>query len=188
MRNTPPGTDFARLVRRCQQGDRRAWDLLVTELEPIVYGVVRRLGLSREDAQDAFQDAFVKLFASLDRIASPAALPKWMAVTTARECLRLKRIASDATTDVPLDQLIAAEERAADAIAFEADQAFAVRAALRELGGRCADLLDLLHRDEPASYTEISEQLQMPVGAIGPTRARCLGKLRSLLDSRGFFG
>jgi RNA polymerase sigma factor (sigma-70 family) len=131
---------------------------------------------------------FQLLYQNLDRIEHAVTLPRWLAVTASRECLRLIRNRKvDASTSLDLESVIASEERSAEKNAILAVQSEEVRNGLDALDARCRRLLGLLYLDEEdPRYDEISEKLGMPIGAIGPTRARCLEKLRKILVSRGF--
>ncbi|MFI5386177.1 MAG: RNA polymerase sigma factor, partial [Fimbriimonadales bacterium] len=87
-----------------------------------------------------------------------------------------------------LDAIIDREEVSADENAAQAERADLVRRYVGALNDRCRELLSMLYlRDDP-SYIEVAEKLGMPIGAIGPTRARCLDKLRRDLERGGFFG
>jgi len=148
--------------------------------------------LGADDCADVFQATFLALSNSLDRIEHAVALPKWLAVTAAREALRLRRTNARAGGDrsfeeLDLDTLVAKEEQSADESAAQAMDVEAIRAGLLKLPDRCRELLELIFCDEEPSYQEISGKLGIPVGAIGPTRSRCMQKLRRILAQRGFF-
>ena len=179
---------LSQLLERCRRQDSRAWAQLVDQYRMLVYSVARRHGLNSEDAEDVFVSTFEILLKSLDRIETPEALPKWLAVTAGRESLRLRRLSQrypeiDSST-LPLEEIIENEEQRADAIAISALRSKQVRSALERIDPRCRELLRKLYFEESTSYSDISAELGMPVGAIGPTRARCLEKLRSNLARR----
>jgi RNA polymerase sigma factor (sigma-70 family) len=171
------------LVDRARDGDREAWDELVERYASLVWSVCRRYRLSRSDADDAAQGTWLRLIEHLPTLRDPAALPGWLATTTHRECLRVLRGMRQRTThelplaaqDVPgtedpystVDHRLVAAERGA-----------LLREAYRQLSTRCQDLLGMLMRDPPPSYQNISTDLDMPIGSIGPNRARCLDALR----------
>ncbi len=182
---------LSQLLERCRRQDSRAWAQLVDQYRMLVYSVARRHGLNSEDAEDVFVSTFEILLKSLDRIETPEALPKWLAVTAGRESLRLRRLSQrypeiDSST-LPLEEIIENEEQRADAIAISALRSKQVRSALERIDPRCRELLRKLYFEESTSYSDISAELGMPVGAIGPTRARCLEKLRSNLAREDFF-
>jgi RNA polymerase sigma factor (sigma-70 family) len=167
------------LVTRARDGDKRAWDELVERYSPLVWSICRRYRLDRVDAEDVGQSVWLGLVEQLPKLREPAALPGWIATTTRRECLRLLRrarrgepieVTEDTLVDdrsIPVDQEILAHERDA-----------ALRQAFAELPPRCRLLLSLLMQDPAVPYTEIGTRLSMPVGSIGPNRARCLDRLR----------
>lgn len=174
-------SNLATWFEASKRGDSRAWGKLVEALSPLVVAAGRRSGLSIDDREDAFQAAFVTLYKNLDRIDSATALPRWMAVTATREAWRISRrtrgLPSQLNED--FDEAPAIEESAEDLV-VRTESAFELRRALLKLGGRCLELLEALYIEEKA-YEEVSGQLSMPIGAIGPTRARCLEKLRKLI-------
>jgi RNA polymerase sigma factor (sigma-70 family) len=137
--------------------------------------------LSRHDIDDVGQTVWLLLVEQLGNLRQPSALPGWLATTTQRECFRVLRAArrydcfgSPVDIQMPQDQpalLIEPEIIAAELNA-------ALRAAFAELPSRCRQLLSMLIRDPSRSYAEISVTLPIPIGSIGPQRARCLGRLR----------
>jgi RNA polymerase sigma factor (sigma-70 family) len=168
------------LVRRAQDGDQRAWDALVERHAPLIWSICRRYQLGGTDAQDVAQAVWLRLVDQLDKVRDPAAIAGWLATTTRRECYRLLRAArppqaawpsldAEAIPDVQArteQELLAAERHAA------------LREALAQLTPRERQLIAVLTADPPVSYAEISARLGIPVGSIGPTCGRCLGKLR----------
>lgn len=189
MRLLVEQTDLERLVAKCRQKDKKAWDQLVDQFQNLVYSIPRRYGLSSDDCSDVFQSTFRALITNLDRIESPATLPKWLAVTASRESLRLIRLSrKTAILDDPdqtLDSMVNREEEDAETNAIQAEEAETVRKAVQELPDRCRKLVRMLYMEE-ASYEAVSAEMGMPVGAIGPTRARCLDKLRKTLERERF--
>lgn len=179
------GQDFdpEKAIRRARAGDRKAWDALVARYQALVYSVPRRMGLTEEDCADVFQHVFLTLYRNLDRIQEPAALPKWLATAASREALRLRRIAGRTESSDSLEDIVAEEDQRADTLAEEANLAQLIREGLTELGGRCQSLLTWLYIED-LSYQEV-ETLGVPIGAIGPTRARCLEKLRKIMEKKG---
>lgn len=175
--------DLRRLVDRARRGDSQAWDLLVDRFQNLVYSVARRSGLGTDDASDVFQATFIALYRQLDRIEQPETLPKWLSVTASRESLKVKRISSRFVDDgallQQLEDVLSSEEASAEEMAIDAEDADYWRRALILLGGRCEHLLTALYLEE-RSYEEVARDLGFPLGAIGPTRARCLEKLRKM--------
>lgn len=182
----PSDATDSELVHACQQGHRWAWDALVERYQRLIYAVPLRAGLPAEEAEDVLQTVFLRLVEHLEDIREPQALGKWLITTAKREswrALRRRRGAEDPEGDdgeqvswlvgahpdenLWLDQVMAGE-------------------AMEQIGERCRQLLWLLYYDPSRpSYEEISRQMKMPVGSIGPTRARCLEKLREVLRKMG---
>jgi RNA polymerase sigma factor (sigma-70 family) len=187
MGEAPNDTELERLLQRARGGDSDAWGKLVARLQNLVYSVPRRYRLDEDDAGDVFMTSFQALHRNLDRIESGRALPRWLATTAARESLRLVRLKVRTKTEVTLEDLVVQEEATAEAEAIKSDDAFRVQANLASMAARCRDLLSALYGDDEAPYAEIAERLGVPIGAIGPTRARCLEKLRKMMEAEGFF-
>ncbi len=177
--------DAAGLVRRAASGDRWAWERLVDQYARLIWAMTRDFNLIESDAADVAQVTWLRLFEHIDRLEQPARVASWLAATARHECLRKvaarKKIVlvHDATAldgvavhQPEVDERLLADERAQD-----------VRRALACLPPQWRQLLQLLMADPPASYAEISDQLGLPVGSIGPTRGRCLARLRDLLQA-----
>lgn len=180
--------DLEILVKQCREGDADAWASLVDRFQALVYSVPIKHGLGADDAADVFQQTFQTLHLNLNQIRNDATIPKWLAVTAARESLKILRIKRRLveTDDFTLDQIVANEEQNAEVSAVETWQASTLREGVGKLQGRCKDLITLLYFED-LPYDEITARTGMPVGAIGPTRSRCLEKLRKLLEEDGFF-
>ncbi|MEP6599610.1 MAG: sigma-70 family RNA polymerase sigma factor [Actinomycetota bacterium] len=179
------------LVLRAKDGEQRAWDEIVERFAPLVWGICRRFRLSDVDAHDVGQNVWLRLVEHLATLREPAALPGWIATTTRRECIRAQRTAWDhereqlePDTDFTADE----ETTQLDQHLLAAERDMALRAAFAELSARCQHLLGLLIRDPPPPYAAISSSLQMPIGAIGPNRSRCLEKLRRSPSLTAFVG
>jgi RNA polymerase sigma factor (sigma-70 family) len=169
------------LVTRVRAGDQQAWDEIVERYAPLVWSICLRYRLSRQDTDDVGQSVWLLLVERIGDLREPAALPGWLATTTRRECLRILRVAQrhDLPGLPPEDQL--PRDESAPMIEEEiiaAERNAALRAAFAELPRGCHELLSLLVSDPPCSYADISATLELPVGSIGPMRARCLDRLR----------
>lgn len=181
---TASATDIAQLVRGAAAGDRWAWERLVEQYERLIWAMTREFKLADSDAGDVSQATWLRLLEHIDRIEHPDRIGSWLATTARHECLRhvskAKRIMlvhddvvfGVATLQPDVDEGLLAAERAA-----------AVREAMALLPWRWQKLLEMLMADPPVSYAEISSQLGLPVGSIGPTRGRCLERLRVLLQA-----
>ncbi len=185
------GAEDAVLVARCREGDAAAWRLLVNRHQRLVYAIVMRLGLDEHGAADVFQTVFARLVQHLPQIVDPTRLRGWIAVTAKRETLlqlrRGRRTVSmtregDEDDETPDWDLIDESPRPGDAL-DELQQLARLRNAMDQLDKRSRTLLLLLFRadGEKVAYEDVAQQLGLPVGSIGPTRARCLDKLRKLM-------
>ncbi|HLO98118.1 MAG TPA: sigma-70 family RNA polymerase sigma factor [Fimbriimonas sp.] len=183
--------DLHRLLERCRRGDQLAWKQLVDNFSALVYSVARRYSLGEEDCADVFQATFQALYSNLDKIESANAIPKWISVTAANSSLRILRSSKKhvplMTDDDDLTEVLASDDASAEAEAVIAASAHSLRQAVAAMGGRCAPLLQALYLDEEASYEHACQKLGLPMGSLGPTRARCLAKLRKILEEDGFF-
>ena len=171
----------ADLVRLAAAGDRSAWDELVDQFSPLVWGICRRFGMSREDIEETGQNVWLTLVEKLPTLREPAALPGWLATTTRRECIRVlrarrRREQRELHTDERAPALPGETDIESWLLAEERDHA--LREGFRQLPARCQRLLELLLAEPRPPYVEVGRILDMPIGAIGPNRARCLVKLR----------
>ena len=185
MRDDPSVVD---LVARAAASDERAWNELVDRYAPLVWSICARHQLGGADIEDVGQTVWLGLVEQLgsQKLREPAALPGWIATTTQRECLRVRRARGkyDVFGTDPGDGGL---PRAADASATEAtpieeeillaERNALLRAALAALPESDQRLIGLLLRDPPLSYAEIGGILGVSQGSIGPTRMRCLQKL-----------
>ncbi len=173
----------AELIQQCLSGSQAAWDELVERFGRLVYSIPRRYGLSSADADDVFQSVFAHLFRNLESLRDAGRVSSWLITTAHRECWRVGKGAGRYTH---LDSVMhdVSEPSAHDAERWE--QQHLVREGLRELGGRCEELLVALFLDpaEP-DYEAVSAKLNIPIGSIGPTRARCFEKLQKILQKKG---
>lgn len=173
----------AEIIQDCLSGSQAAWDQLVERFGRLVYSIPRRYGLSAADADDVFQSVFAHLFRNLGTLRDAARLSSWLITTAHRECWRVGK-GSDKYSH--LDTVIqdVSEPSAHDAERWEQQQL--VRDGVKELGGRCEELLFALFLDpaEP-DYEAVSAKLNIPIGSIGPTRARCFEKLQKILQKKG---
>jgi RNA polymerase sigma factor (sigma-70 family) len=184
----PAGAELATagdldLLQRCLVGDEDAWGRLVSRYERLVFSIALREGLTREDAHDATQMVFEALLGALGNVRSADSLGAWLAAVTRRQAWRLReRAARERPVEAPDSwgerTAVAVDEDPID----ELERAIMLYRGLEDLGEPCRSLLLALYFD-PArpSYSEVAVRLGRPVGSIGPTRARCLERLRELL-------
>jgi RNA polymerase sigma factor (sigma-70 family) len=174
--------DLGARLAAAAAGDRAAWDALVERFTGLVWSVARSFRLSDEDAADVVQTTWLRLLDHLDRIDDPQRLGSWLATTARHESLHtLRRSSREPVLDVvqimdplpdprpPVDHEILRHER--DTALWEL---------FERLSDGCRRLLRIMVATPPPSYADIAAALDMPVGSIGPSRARCLAALRTL--------
>ena len=162
--------DIARLVRGAAEGDRRAWERLVDQYARLIWSITADFKLIESDAADVAQTTWLRLFEHIDRIEYPDRVGSWLAATARNECLRSlaarKRVVLAHDDEVLTGVVAASPEVDERILADERDQV--VRDALSHLPGRWQRLLELLMADPPASYADISSELDLPVGQHRP--------------------
>lgn len=171
------------LLAACRSGSRASWQTIVARYERLVFGVARREGLAVEDAHDVTQSVFEQLFDSLERIEHPEQVAWWLMTVTRRTAWRVRsrerrEAASTTTDDDPLldDTAVAGPES-------ETVRTIWLYESMLRLPEPCRQLLHHLYFDPTMpSYADVAIRLGRPVGSIGPTRARCLERLRTLLE------
>lgn len=183
--------DLERLLERCRQGDEQAWSILLDRYGGYVYGVARKAGLDAEDCKDVYISTFASLHRSLSEIRAVRALSSWLAQTAYRESQRIRRASSryDSAVDLDLnlDELVRAEDASAEEEVLRAEKFTKLIEVLNGMESKCRNLLKALYLSEDVSYADLATSLGLPIGSIGPTRARCIEKLRKLLHHDGFF-
>jgi RNA polymerase sigma factor (sigma-70 family) len=178
-------SDVARLVQRAAAGNRWAWERLVDQYSRLIWAITRDFKLVDSDAADVAQATWLRLLEHIDRLRSPDRVGYWLAATARNECLRsitARKKVLLGRDEVTLEGVAAAESDVDERL-LTAERAQMVREALSCLPWTWQQMLKLLMADPPASYAEISDQLGLPVGSIGPTRQRCLARLRVLLHA-----
>lgn len=183
------------LVLACRRGEADAWNMLVNRYQRLIYTIPRRAGLDEDQAAEVFQRTFARLFEYLDWIRQPERIHAWLVTTARRETLQLIREQrteqSFSEGGIFNDQLRSETIPDDSPLPNEAlerlEEQHITRLAMESMDERCRCLLTLLYyRPDAPSYAEIAAVLNMPEGSLGPTRARCLEKLRSLLERGGF--
>lgn len=178
--------DIASLVRRAAAGDKSAWDRLVDQYSRLIWAMTRDFRLAEIDAADVVQTTWLRLLEHIHRIEYPERIGSWLATTARHECLRHlasgKRVILVDDHDATFGPAAEHQPEVDDRLLAE-ERARAVRAAVAMLPSRSQLLLELLMADPPVPYSEISDQLGLPIGSIGPTRGRCLDRLRLILQT-----
>lgn len=169
-------------MRAAAEGDQAAWDELVRRFSGLVWSIARSHRLGSADAADVCQTAWLRLVENLGRIRDPARVGAWLATTSRNECLRvIRRSGRQVPTDLDADLDLESNDcltPPVDAGLLAGERDTELWNAFSRISERCQALLRLLITDPPPSYEEIGALLDMPVGSIGPTRARCLQHLR----------
>ena len=171
------------LLKAAAAGDQGAWDALVERHNSLLWSIARSYRLSTADAADVVQTTWLRLVEHLDKVADPERIAGWLATTARRECIHLMRRSdrhAEAATELPdlpgdgpeLDAGLLRDERDAE-----------LWRALVRLDEFCQRLLRVLMSDPPPGYADVATALGMKIGSIGPTRGRCLDKLRALVQS-----
>jgi RNA polymerase sigma factor (sigma-70 family) len=174
----------AALFDAWRDGDGRAMDDLVRLMTPVLWHVVRAYGLERSLAEDVVQTAWLRLVRAQATIADAGAVASWLTTTARREAWKVGKAHGrvDTTDADDLDALLPAQASAEDH-ATVGDDRRRLWASVRRLDERCQRLLRVVAFDDRPDYATLAADLAMPIGSIGPTRRRCLVKLRDILDA-----
>ena len=175
----------ASLVLKAREGDPSAWSELVARFGTMIAAIGRRYRLTPPDVAELQQTTWLRLVENVNRIEQPERVGGWLATTARRESLQLLRKAAKyhSATDQMLANTPDRHLPEPDARPIAEERETVLRATWDRLKPRCQDLLALLINDDPLGYKDLSQLLQMPVGSIGPTRGRCMERLRILLDT-----
>jgi RNA polymerase sigma factor (sigma-70 family) len=183
------------LVLACRRGEVEAWEVLVNRFQRLIYTIPRRAGLDEDQAAEVFQRTFAKLLENLNRIKQPGSIHAWLVTTARRETLQLFREQRDQQSLSQTEnfehglggETLPDDTPLPDEILEQLEEQHLLRKAMTALDERSRMLLTLLYyQQDPLSYAEIAAILNVPEGSLGPTRARCLEKLRRLLEHSGF--
>ncbi len=178
--------DDVQLVSLCLRGDAEAWEVLIMRYRRLVYSIPVRFGFQSSDAADVFQTVCVKLLEHLPQLKDESRLSGWLVTTTTRQCLlvrtqRSREVLREEDEEDPMDPAESLET-----IKTQAEEQQTVRDSVAQLPQRCRQLIELLYFDTRSpSYDDVSRILEIPIASIGPTRGRCLDKLRTVLRRRG---
>jgi RNA polymerase sigma factor (sigma-70 family) len=176
--------DITRIVSAAANGDQRAWDEIVERYSGLLWAVARAHRLSAADGADVVQTTWLRLIEHLPQIRNREGIGSWLATTARRECLRLLRSGARCQPSDEMQPLVdaGADHAEVESALLTAERDAELWAAFSRLPARDQALLRLLAIDSPPSYQEISAALGMPIGSIGPTRARSLERLRRELS------
>ena len=180
--NVPPINIWEEILA----GDPAAWEQLVLAYSRLVYAVAHRTGLSSSEADDCVQQTWLSLYRARTRIKDPDRIAAWLTRTARHKALKMLRhkevverhrdqIDQSSPPEQPDQEILLAQQQAQ------------LRLALSRLDDRCRRLLEaVFFSPDPRSYKEIADQLGLPINSFGPTRSRCLDKLRKILEEIGF--
>jgi RNA polymerase sigma factor (sigma-70 family) len=182
---------------RFQGGDRSAFDTLVEVATPLMWRVVRGAGLDQVTGEDVLQTVWMSALRSVDDIRDPRTIVKWLLTSTRREAWRVsKRTRADlqrsgAVFGVDSEELMAipdSGDAAPDELVFRDERQRRLWEHVKSLSERCRQLLSVIAFADRPDYAHLADALGMPVGSIGPTRGRCLAKLRDVLTGDPHWG
>jgi RNA polymerase sigma factor (sigma-70 family) len=177
------------LVAACLAGDQTAWSALVDRYAALIYSIALKYGFADADASDVFQAVCLTLLAKLATLRAPGGLAAWIMTTTSRECLALirRRRREDAHRAGGVELDVAAEALPEEQL-LALERQHIVRTAIDQLPDTCRRLVAALFSDaaQAHSYRELAAELGVPPNSLGPTRQRCLEKLRRLLAAAGY--
>ncbi len=177
---TPSSTGA--LLATALDGDRDAWAAIVDAHQDLLWWIARRHRLDENEAADVVQTVWLQLVRHGAGIKDPDRLAAWLATTARREAwARVRKLDRQVPSEIVLDEPDLGAPAVDDRLLDEELQAEAL-IAFRGLGSACQELLRLLCAVPPISYAEIAANLGKSTGYIGPTRARCLGRLRTLME------
>ncbi len=182
-------TELIDLVQRCREGDRGAWTKFIDLVSPLIFSICRSMKLSREESFDVFGQVAYLLLTNLHRLRSPEKVLSWIGTTTRREVFALHRKSKfiEYLADHDSRNPAFRSETTPESIYDQTHRAELLMRALLSLSPRDYQLIRYLFLDSSQpSYEEIAGKLGLPVSSIGPTRARCLEKLRKMLKTKGF--
>lgn len=184
-------TDFGqltdeKLIDACRGGDEGAWVALVERYERLVYTVPARYGLTPSEIDDVFQSVWLSLLRNLDKLREPDRVSAWLVTTARRECWERRRGADyERTVSTDFDDILIdheGNEMPPEEVVSAYREHESLRQAIEQLQDRCRRLLWFLYFDANIpSYSDVADKLDMPIGSIGPMRARCLKKLRAVM-------
>ena len=170
------------LIVDCLSGNETAWKELVDRYARLVYSIALSNGLRKDEAEDVFQEVFTLVFRYLKDLRNHKVIAAWLITITSRECQRLRR---QIPRTVELDEEIPDPSDSLEDELQVWERRHVVRLAMKQLEASCRQLLEMLFAESPMSYASIANRLGIPVGSIGPTRARCFKKLETILKTMG---
>ena len=181
------------LIARCLEKDGEAWEALVRRYQRLIVSITIKFGLNAEDTADVFQSVCLALLQQLPNLRNQAKPASWLITITVRECWKFRERGARVSLLDEDEWEMAAEkpdetQQLMDEQFLMIERQQMIRQAVESLHAQCRRLIEsLFYSDPQATYEEISRQLNIPVASIGPTRGRCLAKLKEILKKNGFF-
>lgn len=179
------------LIEACLKGDHLAWETLIVKYQRLIYSIPIKIGLSPEDSADVFQSVCLKLVEGLSRLRNQERLASWLITSTTRESWRVSGSKRRMTSiDIRDDDGVASPEPVASGplpseTHIHIEQQQIVREAVAGLPVRCRDLITMLfYEKDELKYSDIAQRMNIPPSSVGPTRARCLEKLKRILNGK----
>lgn len=176
------------LVVACREGNETAWETIVYKYQNLIFSVPRRAGLDRDAASDVLQEVFKTLFEKLDSLEQPQFLRAWLTTTARHKTLHFiqkekrGKIQPLFDEENKINYEVSDSAPPADEVLVRLEKENQIELALSKLDDRCRRLLTMLYFENgQIPYQFIADALDVPIGSIGPTRARCLKKLMKFL-------
>ncbi len=180
------GASVTELVAAARRRDRAAWTELMARYGGLVRSVAHAHRLQDADAADAEQNTWMRAVERLHTVREPEKLGGWLRTTARRECLSVLAAAGRERVDAAAGEALIEPAPGPEAVVLQDEMRCTVRTALDGLTGRRRTLVDVLFFGWPGNYAAASQLIGMPVGSIGPTRARTLHDLRLRLEDVGY--
>jgi RNA polymerase sigma factor (sigma-70 family) len=171
------------LLTLAKSGDQTAWSELVDRFSQMVWSIARSFRLDEAAAKDVSQTVWMRLIENIDRIDDPERLPGWLATTCRREALRVQGV-RDRVIPTEFEYDVPDDRPSLEAMLVEDEEAREVVSAFETISEDCRQLLRLLTTDPPLTYEEISDVVGRPIGSLGPTRSRCIERLKAAITAR----
>lgn len=170
------------IVAECLAGKTAAWEVLIARYQGFIFGIALQTGFSPADADDIFQNVSLKLCLHLQDLRNHDCLTGWLGAVTRQECFRLHRRRVPESLEVA--ESLASDMPSPEENVLRAERAHLLRHAFAELPPDCQNLLGMLYQAEPVPYADAAKSMGIPVGSIGPRRARCLERLKKKMESQ----
>jgi RNA polymerase sigma factor (sigma-70 family) len=170
------------LIEACLQGEEHAWAALIERYSRLIYSIPIRFGFPQMIADEIFQETCLALLEGLHTLQNQDRLSSWLMTVSRRSCIQRMRQKSEVEMEEDWETAVVANDPPLEKKLIQLEQEHLIYQAIANLEPHCQELITALFLSEPApSYEEIAQQLDIPLGSIGPYRSRCLKKLRLAL-------